>query len=95
MNKSKFSAFQFACLFVFPILSLFSGIGTYNVIRISRVDSYMSPIFAGIIGTIVIMLFMYIFNYMPDKNLPAKNKVLFGKVLGTIINYVWIFERNI
>ena len=88
MNKSKFSAFQFACLFVFPILSLFSGIGTYNVIRISRVDSYMSPIFAGIIGTIVIMLFMYIFNYMPDKNLPAKNKVLFGKFLGTIINYV-------
>lgn len=88
MNKTKFTSFQFACLVCFPILSLFSGIGTYNVIRIARVDAYMSPIIAGILGIIVLKLFMYIFDYLPDKNLPAKNKVLFGKFLGTIVNYI-------
>lgn len=88
MNKSKFTSFQFACLFIFPILSLLSGIGTYNIIRIARVDSYMSPIFAGIIGIIIIKLFIYIFNYMPDKNLADKNKIIFGNIIGTIINYI-------
>jgi len=90
-NKIKFTSFQFACLICFPILSLFSGIGTYNIIRISRIDSYMSPIIAGLLGIIILKMFMYIFNYLPDKNLPDKNKVLFGTILGTIINYIICF----
>lgn len=87
-NNIKFTSFQFATLICFPILALFSGIGTYNVIRIARVDSYISPIISSIFGIIVLMMFLYIFNYLPDKNLPEKNKVLFGEVLGTFINYI-------
>lgn len=88
MNKTKFSSFSFACLLVFPILSLFTGIGTYNIIRIAGVDAYMSPIIAGILGIIVLLMFIYIFNYETDKTIVEKNKRLFGNILGTIINYI-------
>lgn len=87
-NKTKFTSFQFAILIIFPILSLFSGIGTYNIINIAMVDSWVSPLIGGILGVIVLLLFVYIFDYLPDKNIVEKNKVLFGKVLGTIINYI-------
>ena len=87
-NKTRFTSFQFAIMIMFPILSLFSGIGTYNIINIAKIDSWMSPLFGGILGIIVLLMFIYIFNYLPDKNIVDKNKVLFGNVLGTIINYI-------
>lgn len=88
INKTKFTSLQFASLIVFPILSLFTGIGTYNIIRIAKVDSYMSPLFAGLLGIIILLMFIYIFNYEPDKTIIEKNKHLFGNILGTIINYI-------
>lgn len=88
IEKQKFTSFQFACLLVFPILALFSGIGTNNIIKIAKIDSYLSPIIAGIFGILIILLFIYIFNYLPDKNIVDKNKYLFGNILGTIINYI-------
>ena len=87
-NKTKFSSLQFACLVMFPILSLFTGIGTFNIIKIARVDSYMSPLFAGLLGIIVLLMFIYIFNYEPDKTIIEKNKLIFGNILGTVINYI-------
>ena len=87
-NKTKFKSIQFACLIVFPILSLFTGIGTHNIIKIANVDSYMSPIIGGVLGIIVLLMFIYIFNYEPDKTIIEKNKYLFGNILGTIINYI-------
>lgn len=92
MNKTtKFTSFQFASLICFPILSLFSGIGTHNIIKIAKTDAYMSPLIASILGIFILMLFIYIFNYLPNKNILEKNKVLFGKILGTIINYITCF----
>lgn len=91
MNKTKFTSFQFAILIVFPILSLFSGIGSYNLFRIASIDAYMSPIIAGVIGIVILKLFLYIFDYLPDKNIVEKNKFLFGEILGTIINYFVCF----
>jgi len=87
-NKTKFTSIQFAILLIFPILSLFTGIGTYNIIKIAKVDSYISPLISGIIGIIVLITFIYIFNYEPDKTINEKNKLLFGNILGTIINYI-------
>ena len=87
MNKTKFTSLSFSYLVVFPILSLFTGIGTYNIIRIAKVDSYMSPIIAGILGILIIAMFIYIFNYESDKTIVEKNKYLFGNILGTFINY--------
>ena len=38
MNKESISNIQFSSLIVFPILAIFSGIGTHNTIKISGVD---------------------------------------------------------
>ncbi len=88
MNKDKLTSFQFSCLICFPILAFFSGIGTYNIIKTAQVDAYLSTIFACLFGIIVLLLFFYIFNYKPNLNIIEKNKYLFGKVLGTALNYL-------
>ena len=88
MNKKMVSNINFSSLIIFPILALFSGIGTHNTIKIANVDSYISVILAYIIGFIPIMLFLLIFNYKKDLNIVDKIKYLFGDVLGTFINYV-------
>lgn len=88
MNKNKLTITQFACLIVFPILALFSGIGTHNTIKISEIDSYISVIYSYLLGFIPLLLFMLIFNYKKELNITDKIKYLFGNILGTIINYI-------
>lgn len=88
MRKNNLTSIGFACMICFPILSIFSGIGTYNVIRTSEVDSYISVIIAFLIGLLGLGLFFLIFNYRTDLNILDKNKVLFGNILGTILNYL-------
>lgn len=88
MNKEKLTTFQFSCLIFFPILAFFSGIGTHNTIKIAGVDSYISVIFSYIIGFIPLLLFLLIFNYKKELNITDKIKYLFGKYLGTIINWI-------
>ena len=87
-NNSKISNLQFSTLLIFPILSLFSGIGLYDLIKIAEIDAYISTIIAFGLGFIVIFIFLSIFNYKKDLSLPEKNKDLFGKFFGTIINYI-------
>ena len=88
MNKDKITNIQFSSLIFFPILALFSGIGTHNTIKIAEVDSYISVFLAYILGFLPILLFMLIFNYKKDLNIVDKVKYLFGDTLGMIINYV-------
>ena len=88
MKNDNLTSLNFACLLAFPILSLFSGIGTYNIIKIANVDSYISVIFSYLIGFLCLLLFLYIFNYKKELNIIEKNKLLFGNILGTIINYI-------
>ena len=88
MNKDKITNIQFASLIVFPILALFSGIGTHNTIKIAKVDSYISVFLSYIIGFIPLLLFILIFNYKKELNIIDKIKYLFGNTLGTIINSI-------
>lgn len=88
MNKEKITNIQFTCLIAFPILALFSGIGTHNTIKIAGVDSYLSVLFSYILGFLPLLLFLLIFNYKKELNIVDKIKYLFGKYLGTIINYI-------
>lgn len=88
MNNKKISSLQFSVLMVFPILSLFSGIGLYDIIKIAKIDSYISTIITTLLGFIFLGIFIYIFNYKEDLSLPEKNIHLFGKILGTIVNYI-------
>lgn len=88
MKKNKLTSTGFACLICFPILSLFNGIGTYNIIKIANVDSYISVIISFFLGLLCLSLFLLIFNYQKDLSIIEKNKLLFGNILGTIINYI-------
>lgn len=86
MKKDKLTAFQFACLLGSPIFSLFSGVGSHNLIHIAGVDAWISVVFAFFLGIFPFLLFLYIFNSKEDKNILEKNKILFGHTLGNIIN---------
>lgn len=88
MAKNKLTIAQFACLIVFPILALFSGIGTHNTIKIAETDSYISVFLAYLIGFIPLLLFILIFNYKKELNIVDKIKYLFGNTLGIIINWI-------
>ena len=88
MNKEKVSNIGFSSLILFPILALFSGIGTHNTIKIAEVDSYISVLLAYLLGFIPLLLFLLIFNYKKELSIVDKIKYLFGEYLGTIINYV-------
>lgn len=88
VKKNNFTSLQFSCLIYFPILAFFSGIGTYSVIKIAKVDSYLSVLFSYGIGFSILLLFLYIFNYKKDMNIVEKINFLFGKYIGTVLNYV-------
>lgn len=88
INKEKVSNIGYSSLIIFPILALFSGIGTHNTIKISGVDSYISVLLAYILGFIPLLLFLLIFNYKKELNIVDKIKYLFGTILGNIINYI-------
>lgn len=88
MNKEKLSSLQFSCLVCFPILSLFSGIGTYNIIKIAKVDSYLSVMISYLLGLLLLLLFITIFNYKKELNITQKINFLFGKFLGSILNVI-------
>lgn len=88
MNNQKISSLQFSCLLIYPILSLFSGSGFYDILKIAGLNSYLSIIIATILGIFILLLFLFIFNYKPDMAIYDKNIYLFGKILGNIINYL-------
>ena len=88
MNKYKLNSREFACLICFPILALFSGIGTYSIIRSAKVDAYISVGISYILGFAIIGLFIYILNYKKDLNINLKVKYLFGRYLGFVVNLI-------
>ena len=91
MNKNTtISKLEFTILLTYPILTSFNYISYNNILKISKIDSYLSIIYAYILGLITLLLFIYIFNYKPEISLPNKNIKLFGKILGTIINYITV-----
>lgn len=86
----KINALQFCCMFIIIIVSTTLGKTVYSLIRTAGVDSWLSVIFAFLFGLIIVLSFIYIFNYEPDLPINQKVKKLFGNTLGTIINYVTI-----
>jgi len=87
-KNNKINTFQYSILIMFLILSSFSGIGFHNIVKISKVDCYISIIISYFLGLIILGLTLYISNYEPDKNIHEKIYCLFGKVLGGIINLI-------
>jgi spore germination protein KB len=87
-KNNRISPFQFASIGALLGNSLFSGIGISTLLNLAKQDSWMTVIIGFIIGLIPILLLIYIINYKPEKNIFEKNKIIFGKILGSIINLI-------
>lgn len=87
MKNYKINSIQLGSLIVGIILSANFGIGLYNSIQISKVNSYINIFISCILGFIPILLIIYIAHFKEEKNIIEKINILFGKYLGKIINF--------
>lgn len=87
-KNNKISAFQFAVIGALMANSLFVGIGIINIFIYAKQDAWLVDILSLFLGLIPIALLIYIINYKPDKNILEKNRALFGKLFGNIINFI-------
>ena len=85
INNLELSSTVFLILFSCTI-----GIAPYTTIKIAGINAYIGVIIGTIIGLVPLLMFIYISNYEIDKPLYIKTKIIFGKVLGTIINIILI-----
>ena len=84
--KEKINNIEFSSTLFLILFSCTLGIAPYITTKIASIDSYIGVIIGGIIGLIPLFIFIYIFNYEIDKPIYQKTKIIFGKILGTIIN---------
>ena len=94
-NEQKLSKLEFATLITFPLLTTYNFISFNTTIETSKINSYISVLYSSFIGLILLYIFIYISNYKPELTLTEKNITLFGKKIGTIINYILAFNISI
>lgn len=88
--KVKINNLELSSTIFLLIFSCTLGIAPFISLRIASIDSYISAVIGAILGIIPLLIYLYIFNYQIDKPLNEKTKLIFGKTLGTIINYLTI-----
>ncbi len=86
--KNKINCLQFASMMSMLLVASFLGIGMFSVIKSAGVDSYISIVIAAIAGIFIMLSFFVIYDYEPNLNVAEKFKSIFGKPLGTILNYL-------
>ena len=87
MNNYKINSLQFCSILIMLIVSSFLGTGIISVIKTCAVDSPITILITSIIGILIILLFLLIFNYEPDLTIFKKTKKLTGNFTGSIINF--------
>lgn len=85
MKQNKINSLQLSAILVMMMMASYLGAGVFSVIKASGVDAYLSVILGGIIGSVILIMFTYIFNYEPDLTLNQKIIKLFGKKIGAVI----------
>lgn len=88
MNKDKINCLQFGSMMTMLLIASFIGIGMFSVIKASGVDAYISIVIAAIAGIFILLSFFVIYDYEPSLNVSEKLKKVFGKPIGTILNFV-------
>jgi len=82
----KTKSLEFYVIFIFLIFSCFLGIGPEVYLKKAGIDFWMVPIFGTLVGFIILLLYLYIFNNKKNLNINELNEQLFGKKLGKIIS---------
>lgn len=88
--KIKITNIEISSTMFLLIFSCTLGLAPFISIKISGIDSYFSVLFGSILGLLPLCIILYLFNYQIDKPINEKNKIIFGKTVGTIINYLTI-----
>lgn len=86
--KEKISSLQIGSLVWCLMLSSYIGIVPFILFSKLKQDSWLAVIFDFIIGILVLAIYLYIWNKQPEKNIFEKIKFVFGKNIGTIINFL-------
>jgi spore germination protein KB len=87
-EESNIGAFQIGAISIFVGNALLIGFGVTRIITSAKNDAWMVPILSLVIGLIPLGIIMFLSNYHPDKNIFEKNKLIFGNIIGHIINFV-------
>lgn len=87
-NNNIISSFQIATLTFFLTCGIFLGPGIFTIFDLIKRDTWLSVLISIIILILPIFLLLYIVNYQPEKNIFEKNKILFGKWGGILINFI-------
>lgn len=88
--KEKINNIELSSIMFLLLFSSCLGIIPYVTIQLVDINAYISTIIGGIIGLIPLFIMLYIFNYEIDSPIYIKTKLIFGKILGTIINIILI-----
>lgn len=97
-NNNIITAAQFGIIGYFLGNALFIGMGKICIINFAKQDAWLATILAIIIGLLPIAILIYIMNYKPEKHILEKNKILFGKIFGGLVNFIifaYMFIINI
>lgn len=88
--KEKISSSELSSTLLLCIVSSSIGLNIFTTIRLAGINSYISVLIGTILGIIPLFIFIYLFNYQSNLPIYKKNTHIFGKTLGTIINYIII-----
>ncbi|NLM62702.1 MAG: endospore germination permease [Mollicutes bacterium] len=88
MKNDKISSFQLAVIGLLMSTALFEGVASVFIIASSQQNSVITASISLIIGLIPLFLIIYIINFQPEKDIIDKICYLFGKTLGSIINFI-------
>lgn len=89
--NTKISDKGFASLIFFTSQAMFLGVGITQILNSSNQSSVFSVLIGSIIGIIMLLFFLKLFNYEKDLTIFEKIEKLYGKTLGNIINIILIF----
>lgn len=86
----RINSIYISILLVLQIFNSFLCFGMYNNIKYTHEDAVWSIIVMALLGLISLFFFFKIANFEEDKNIFRKNKILYGKYLGIVINIILI-----
>lgn len=84
--KEKITNLELTSTMFLLLFSCSLGLAPYITIKIAGIDAYIGVIIGSLLGIIPLLLLLYLFNYEIDKPIYEKTKIIFGKILGTIVN---------
>lgn len=84
--NSKISSIQLGMMLALLCCGLYLGLGNVILIRKAGSEVLVSMLIGVVIGLIPVLMYLKISSTLPELNIYEKNKKLFGKVIGNIIN---------